>query len=252
MFTPSNTPLGLDPTGKNVLLSPPSGGIALYPLAGGTPVTVDATATAALFTPSGDILYTNGAGALLRYSATTHMATMLVPSGLAFPIYLSPDTNWLQAAATQNASTMLTDLYVVSTMTPGPATAVVPSATVNAFGFSADSKYSTFGTNFPTDFGAATFDFEASLTAGGAPTKVLSAASAPLFTGGSKLVGNTNQSKTTGAADIVAVDLSSTAKPTTLVSQADPDLFQTKTHDVLYSWYCEPNAMSGIWTLTPP
>jgi hypothetical protein len=251
MFTPTNSPIGVDPTGKLLLLPGAAGGLDLYPIAGGAPVVVDANAAGAVFTASGDILYTNTSGALLRYSATTHMATMLVASGLGFPLYLSPDGNWLQAASTQDATTQLTDLYVLSTTTPGTAKPVVNTATVSAFGFSADSKYSAFGTNFPT-VSAGTFDFEASLSAGGAPTKVLSAVTLPLPTHGSKLVGNINQSKVTGAADIVALDLSSTAKPTTLVTQADPDLFLTKTKDVLYSWYCEPNGMSGVWTLTPP
>ena len=97
-----------------------------------------------------------------------------------------------------------------------------------------------------------TYDLEASLSAGGAASKVLSVASGALFTTGSKLVSNTNQSKATGAADIVSIDLSSTAAPTTLVTQADPNLFLTSTGLVVYSWYCNEGGMAGVWTLTAP
>ncbi len=252
MFVPSNSPIAVDPTGKLLMLSPPTGGIALFPIDGTAPTTIDATGVGAAFTPTGDVLYTSSSTAMLRWSATTKMATMLVPSGLSFPLYLSADANWVQAAANQDSTTGLTDLYIASTMTPGPAISVVTTPTVSAFGFSADSKYSGLGTNFPMNFGSATFDFEVSKTSGGMPAKVLSAASAPLYTSGSKLICNTNQSKTTGAADIVALDLSTTAAPTVLVTQADPDLFMAKTHDVVYSWYCDLNAMAGIWALTPP
>ncbi len=62
-FTPFGQQMGsavaVDPTGMNALMGDTSGnGLYLYPLAGGTPVTVDDNGTAALFAPNGDILYT--------------------------------------------------------------------------------------------------------------------------------------------------------------------------------------------------
>jgi hypothetical protein len=252
-FSPSQGPVAVDPTGTLALLPAPGGaGIATYPLAGGAPTVIDAAGSAALFTPTGDILYTTTSTALVRYSAKTATKTTLVTSGLELPIDLSPDGNWLQAAARQDTTTGLTDLYLASATTPGPATAVVTTTTTSPQGFTADSAYSVFGTNFPTDFGAVTYSLEASKTSGGAATKVLAAASGALFTTGSKLVCNTNQSKTTGAADIVSLDLSTTGAPTTLVTQADPNLFMSTTNQVVYSWYCQENAMAGVWALTPP
>jgi hypothetical protein len=215
-------------------------------------VTVDAMGVAGLFTPSGDILYTNSSNALMRYATATMVATPL-STGVVLPLDLSPDGNWLQAASGQNPSSGLFDLFLVSATTPGPAERVVNTTSCQPFGFTADSNYSLFGTNFPTNFGWATYNLQASkTTGGGAPSKVLAAVGGALFTTGSKVVSNTNQSKSTGAADIVELDLSTTAAPKTLVSQADPNLFQTSTKAVVYSWYCDENAQAGVWMLTPP
>jgi hypothetical protein len=253
MFMPSNGPLAVDPTGKLLLLLGPSGtGLYIYPIAGGASTTVDVNAQSGEFFSNGDVVYTNASTALLRWSATTQMAQTLVPSGLVYPMAISPDQHWMQAAANVNASTGLTDLYLVSTTSPGTAMPLVTTQTAGGFGFSPDSKYSTFGTGFSMDFGTSTFDFEASLTSGGKPTKVFNPDSAPLFTSLSKLIGNTNPTKSTGSADIVSLDLSSTAAPKVLVSQADPGLFLTSKLDLVYSWYCNEDAMAGIWTLPAP
>jgi hypothetical protein len=246
-------PAAVDPTGTLLLLLDPSGtGLSLYSLTGASPVTVDATGVAGLFTATGDVLYTTTSGALMRYTAATGMTTPLVSTGLEFPLDLSPDGNWVQAADKQNQTSGLTDLYIASATTAGPLTTVVSTATTSAIGFTADSNYSLFGTDFPPDFGSVTFDLEASKTSGGAAAKVIAAAGAPLVTTGSKLVCGTNQSKSTGAAEVVGIDLSTTAAPTVLVTQADPNLFLTSTKLVVYSWYCNENATAGIWTLTPP
>jgi hypothetical protein len=243
----------VDPTGKLALLLDPAGtGLSLYPLAGGSSVTVDPTGVSGLFTATGDIIYTTSNAALMRYTAATAMTIVLVPSGVVAPVDLSPDGNWLQVTSKQDATTELMSLYIVSATTPGAANSVVPTATTSPAGFTTDSQYSVFGTNFPPDFGPVTYDLEASKTSGGAAAKVLSASGRAFFTSGAKLVSNTNQSKSTGSADIVSLDLSTTAAPTTLVTQANPNLFQPSASQIVYSWYCNENAMAGVWTLTPP
>jgi hypothetical protein len=252
-FQPPASPIAVDPKVTVALLPGPSGtGLSLYPLAGGSPVTVDANGASGFFTPTGDILYTTTAGAMMRYAAASGMATTLVPSGLVAAFDLSPDGNWVQGANKQNATTGLTNLFLASATSPGAATSVVSTTTADAEGFTADSAYSLFGTNFPMDFGAVTYDLNASKTSGGAPSKVLSVAGQVLPTGASKVVCGTNQSKTTGAVDMVEVDLSTTNGPTPLVTRTDPNLFLTSTNQVVYSWYCNENAMAGVWTLTPP
>ena len=171
-FQPQEGPAFLvNPAGTAALLVNPGTGLSLYPLAGGTPSTIDPKGISGLFTPTGDILYTTTGGALVRYTATSGTTTTLVSSGLAFPLNLSPDGNWLQAADQQDSTSGLTDLYLVSATTPGPANAVVKTPSTSALGFSADSNFSVFGTNFPQDFGAAAYTLEASKTAGGAAAK---------------------------------------------------------------------------------
>jgi hypothetical protein len=246
--------LAVDPTATFALLSDSAGnGLYLYPLAGGNPTTVDPNGTAALFAPNGDILYTTTTNELVRYAASSGTKTPLVTSGLTVPFDLSPDGNWLQAAYVQSSTTGLSDLFIAPAMAPGAVNEVVNTATTSALGFTADSSYSVFGTDFPMGFAPLSYDLQASKTSGGAPTKVLTASAIPLFPTGSKLVSNTNLDKTTGAADIVELDLSTTAAPTVLVSQANPNMFMTATaNQVVYSWYCDENAMAGIWALTPP
>jgi len=254
-FQPPSGPVTVDPTGKDALLLDPSGtGLSLYPLAGGSPVTVDATGVAGLFTATGDVLYLTTTGSLARYTATSGTTTTLVPSGIAIAFDVSPDGNWLQAASQQNSTTGMTDLDLVSTTTPGPANHVVKTATIEAAGFTADSQFSLIAGNFPPNFhfGVVNFDLEASKTSGGAASKVLTTAGEVLPTTGSKVVCNTNYSPSTGGADIVSIDLSTTAPPTTLVTQANQHVFETSTKKIAYSWSCNENAMAGVWVLTPP
>lgn len=251
-FQPFQGAVTVNPTGTQALLADPGTGLSLYPLSGGAPVPIDAKGASALFASNGDVIYTTTSTALVRYATATGVKTTLVPSGLNIPLDLSPDGNWLQVAALENSTTEQYDLQIVSATTPGTANDVVKTATTEPFGFTVDSNYSVFGTNFPQDFGAQPYSLEASKTSGGAATKLLAAAAGPIYTSGSKLVCNTNQTKSTGAADIVALDLSTSAAPTTLVTQADPNLFLTSTKSLVYSWYCDETSAAGLWTLTPP
>lgn len=247
-------PIPFDPTGTSALLLDPTGvGLSLYPLAAGPPVVIDATGTAGLFAPNGDVLYTTTATALVRYAAATATTTTLVPTGLTLPLDLSPDGNWLQVAAGES-SAGLTNLYLASATTPGTVNTVVKSETAGALGFSPDSAYSLFGTGFSQMFGPSTYALQSSPSDGGAAVKVLDVTDGTgvYATTGSKLVVPTNVNKTTGATDLVSLDLSSTAAPTPLVTQVDPNVFQTSTKAIVYSWYCNENGTSGIWALTPP
>ena len=254
-FQPPTGSLPVDPTGKTLLLLDPSGtGLSLYPLSGASPVTVDATGVAGLFTATGDLLYLTAGGSLVRYTAASGTTMTLVPNGIAAAFDVSPDGTWLQAASQQNSTTGLTDLILASTTTPGPTNHVVKTATIQPAGFTADSQFSLIAGNFPANFhfGVVNFDLEASKTSGGAASKVLTVAGALLPTTGSKVVCNTNYSPSTGGADIVSIDLSTTAPPTTLVTQANQHVFGTSTKKIVYSWSCNENAMAGIWVLTPP
>jgi hypothetical protein len=247
-------PIPFDPTGTSALMLGPTGvGLSLYPLAGGTPVPIDPKGTAGLFASNGDVLYTTTDTALIRYVAATATTTTLVPTGLTLPLDLSPDGNWLQVAAGES-SAGLTNLYLASATTPGAVNTVVKSETAGAIGFSPNSAYSLFGTGFSEMFGPSTYALQSSPSDGGAAVKVLDVTDGTgvYASTGSKLVVPTNVNKATGATDLVSVDLSSTAAPTPLVTQVDPNVFQTSTKAIVYSWYCNENGTSGIWALTPP
>jgi len=176
----------------------------------------------------------------------------LVPQGVVAPLTLSPDGKWLQIASVTNGS--LTNMNLASATTPGPLTNVWPQATAYPpLGFSADSKYEAFGTNYPMNFGITNFDIEASPVSGGAATKVLTSAGTLAFTTGSKLVTNVNATATTGSADIESVDLANPAAASTLVTQADPNFFYASTsNQVFYTWYCAPTSASGVWVVPAP
>ena len=177
----------------------------------------------------------------------------LDPSGVLYMLALSPDGNWLQTAQNLNSTGTRVDVWLASTTTPGSLTQVWPQTTASVIGFSADSRYETFATNLPMTFGIDTFDLYASPVSGGAPTKILTSAGALAFTTHSKLVTNTNPNKTTGAADIRAIDLANPSAATTLVTQADPNFFYSSgSNKVVYTWYCAPNSTAGVWAVTAP
>jgi len=249
---PLQYPDPVSPDGTKLLV-PASSGLALYPIAGGPPTTIDANGAGGGFTPAGDVVYGTTGGALMRYSgADAGSPLTLESSGGQFVRSFSGDGNWLQTA-TNVSSSGLTDVWLASAMTPGSPTSEWGQLSAEAFGFTADSRYEAFATNIPSTFGITTFDFYASPVSGGSATKILSSAGTLWFTSGSKLVTNVNVDKTTGAADIESVDLSNPSAATTLVAQADPNFFYAgASNKVVYTWYCAPNSTAGIWAVTAP
>ena len=250
---PLQYPYSVSPDGTNLLV-PSSSGLALYPIAGGSPTTIDANGGGGAFTPTGDVVYGATGGALRRYSgADAGSPVTLTSSGVAYLLALSPDGNWLQFGKNVTSAGNQTDIWITSTTTPGSPTQPWSQTNASAFGFTADSHYETFATNQPTTFGITTFDFYASPVSGGTATKILSSAGTLAFTTGSKFVTNVNVDKLTGSADIESVDLSNPSAATTLVAQADPNFFYAGgPNKVVYTWYCAPNSTAGIWAVTAP
>jgi len=250
---PLQAPYPVSPDGTNLLVAAPSG-LALYPIAGGPPTLIDANGIGGGFTPSGDVVYETATGGLKRYSAAQDAGAPLTldSSGIQYLLTISPDGNWLQTA--QNASSAgLVDIWLASGTTPGSLTQVWNQTTAAPLGFSNDSKYETFATNLPMNFGIETFDLYASAVAGGSPQHILTVAGTYAFTTGSKLVANTNVDTTTGSADIDALDLSDSGASTTLVAQADPNFFYAAgPNKVVYTWYCAPTSTAGLWTVAAP
>ncbi len=248
---PLQSPYAVSPDKTNLLVAQATG-LFLYPIAGGAPTLIDANGLGGAFTPSGDVVYETSSGALNRYSAAADAGAPLTldSSGVRYLLSVSPDGNWMQTA--QNATTGV-DVWLASTTTPGTLTQVWNQTTAAAIGFSNDSKYETFATNLPMNFGVTTFDFYSSAVTGGTPQDLLTAAGTLAFTTGSKVVINTNVDFATGSADIDSVDLSNPGARTTLVAQADPDFFYAaSSNKVVYTWYCAPTSTAGLWTVAAP
>lgn len=250
----ANAPLGApyppDPNLTELFVSVPTGGLALYPIAGGAPTVIDAAGTGGGYTPSGAIVYSTTAGAVVLDPGPDGGAPQtVVKSGVGALLTLSADGNWLQTATQGNGQFFNIDLL---SLAAGTLTTEWPSASAYPTGFTPDSKYETFETNFPANFGITSFDFEASPVAGGAPAKVFSGAGSLAFTTGSKIVAATHPNATTGSTDIDSFDLSNSTN-STLVSQADPNFFYVgSSNQIVYTWHCAPTSGSGVWTVSAP
>ena len=251
---PLQAPYAVSPDGTKLLVAQATG-LFLYPIAGGPPTLIDANGLGGAFTSSGDVVYQTSSGGLNRYSAAADAGAPLTldSTGVRYLLSVSPDGNWLQTGQNVNSTGSAIDIWLASATTPGSLTQVWSQTTALPIGFSSDSKYETFGTNFPSNFGIETFDFYSSAVSGGTPQKLLTAAGTLAFTTGSKVVVNTNVDTATGSADIDAIDLSNPGAAATLVAQADPEFFYTaSSNKVVYTWYCAPTSTAGLWTVAAP
>jgi hypothetical protein len=235
----------VDPKGTQLLLSGASG-LALYPIAGGTPKTVDANAVAnsALFASNGDVVYSTSGGAVNRYSTATGMATTLLATGSYSVQTLSLDGNWMQLSQNVNQTTGGSDVFLASATAAGMATSEWTMQTANPNGFTSDSRFEFFAVSSAT-LQSMTADLYASPVTGGALGKVATVAGAVALAGSSIAVADNY--RTAGTTDIEVIDLSNPTAKKTLVTQADPTMKVTPTNRIVYSWYCELNAMAGLW-----
>jgi hypothetical protein len=320
-FTSPGAP---SPDGTQLLLSLPSGGLYVYPIAGGNPTTIDATGVNGGWMASGDIIWATAAGGVNEISlaaaegasdagaadsgaadsgaadsgaadsgaadsgaadsgaadsgaadsgaadsgaadsgaadsgaadsgaADAGGLKTIASSGVEFLLTISGDGNYFQGGTNFNSSSGLTNVVLLSAAT-GKVSSQWSQATAEAIGFTADSKYDLFLTNFPTVFGLETFDVYAAPVATGPATKILTGAMQLAFGAGSKLIVGVNPTKATGLTDLQLLDLASPSTPTTIVTQADPTIIYVPgTNKLLYSWYCQPGTPSGLWSTVVP
>jgi hypothetical protein len=252
-FNSMNVPyfMPVDPKGTQMLLAGQSGGLALYPIAGGAPKTVDAngvSGTAQFASDAGDIVYSTSGGAVNRYSATTGTTTALLATGNYALQTLSKDGTWMQLSQNVDPMTGGTDVFLASATTAGMATSLWPMLTASASGFTSDSKYEFFATAGAM---AMTSDLYSSPVSGGAPSKLATIAGAVALPGSVIAIAD-NYTMSSGTADIEVVDMSNPTAKKTLVTQADPNLNVAATNQIVYSWYCQLNSMAGIWVAPPP
>jgi hypothetical protein len=251
-FPSTNVPFSIpvDPKGTQMLLSDTSG-LALYPIAGGAPKTVDANGVAGsgIFAPNGDIVYSTSGGAVNRYSATTGMSTTLLASGSYGPQTLSRDGNWMQLSQNVNQSTGGADIFVASAASAGMATSEWTMQTGVPSGFTTDSKFEFFTTSNGS-FQNMTADLYSSPVTGGAASKVAAVAGAAPLPGSAIAIADNFMSA--GTTDIDVIDMANPTAKKTLVTQADPNMKVTPTNQIVYSWYCQLNSMAGLWVAPSP
>jgi hypothetical protein len=236
----------IDPKGTQMLL-PGAPGIALYPIAGGAPTIVDPNGVAGseIFATNGDIVYSKAAGGVSRYLATSAMTAPLLATGSYTAQSLSPDGKWMQLSQNMDQLSGRSDVFIASATTAGSATNEWMMTTAYTAGFTTDSRFEVFSTTT----GTMTSDLYASPVSGGAATKVATVWGAAALPG--SVIAISDNYTAAGFADIDLIDLANPTAKKTLVTQADPNVKLTPTNQLVYSWYCQPSSMAGIWVASP-
>jgi hypothetical protein len=260
----------VDKAGTKVAVNGAAGTL-LYPIGGGSPLTIDAAGeigsvnfTPGVFTSDGShFLYTTNAQAL-SVAATTSPANpvALTAAGKFSDVLdISADGNWLIGPLNVDPNSGESDLYLTSATTPladgGAPVTLTAQTTGGIFGnaFTADSTHALFLSS--VNQGTGTLNAAAVASAGN-PTALGTNAFADFATSTAQVVFNANYNgtvnNTNGAADILVVDTSQATAPTVLVTQADPAIaLNAEKTLVVYTWSYVPTdtAHAGLWTLAP-
>ncbi len=247
-----------------------AGGQYVVPVTGGTATLIDPLgAGGAAFSPDGTTLYylqcssaaTCGQGIanLYRSSVTTP-----APAQIATPFFgnygVSPDGNWIEAFKSYDSAQQFTDLYIVSTAAASTPVALV-SGTNSAFfsqQWTTDGTQALYFGNVVLDSKGYIGDFgHAKLTAPITPTVIAHNVWQANATTAAKVLYNDNyvpSGPLYGYADIEAIDLSTTAAATKLVSAADANYYVTPDNTtILYSFSACPNlGAPGVYKLAAP
>ncbi len=270
LATNVQTTYSVDRAGTSVVVNS-AAGTQVYPVAGGGKgVTLDATGALGevtsrpgVFTSDGShFLYTTDVQAL-------NLAPIVFPPGTASPPLqlaapgtfgdidaVSGDGNWLVGPLNVDPNSGDTDLFLASATKPGTPIALssATSAGFNGDLFTADSSHVIYLTAIAQGVGTLNAAPVAGPTSN--PTALGTNALQSLATTGAQVVFSANFNSTAntdnGAADLFAVDTSTMAAPTLLVTQADP-IFALNAEKtlVVYTWSYAPGANAGLWTLAP-
>jgi hypothetical protein len=229
-----------------------------------TPTLIDAKGAGGIFTHAGtDVIYFENDGSMWISPIATPAPGELAKGPYAGTLALSSDDKWVETFLSQNAMTFFTDMYLVSTTPADGGNTPTTLASMNTganFGdaFTADNSRAIFFPNVIMSGSAGYVGAYDSLPLppSGMPKTIAQNVWEEFATSGAKTLYNDNYASNAGfagAADIEAVDLSTTAMPTTLVSQADANFFLTSDKKtIVYSWSACPGAKAGIYTQAAP
>jgi hypothetical protein len=229
--------------------------VSVVPIGGGAATTIDATGFMGQLIDGGKTaVYGTTAGALRMSSTTAPSPTTLAPTFGGF-YGVSPSQD--DVLYYQNQASTGTDLYLVSTASPGAPLAIstVTDGAVNGDPFTADSTFALYSTSNDPCTGAATF--AAFPVNGGSSIPLGSNVWGDSSATGAKVVFNDHYAATGGLrfgrADIESIDLAAGTTPTLVVSQADAVIELTPAADqIVYSWSLQPGALAGIYVTPVP
>jgi hypothetical protein len=218
-----------------------------------------------IFTSDGaHVVYVTADGSIKVAPSDGTSAPVTLQAGGFEDLYaLSADDRWLVAAkqrvSDQNTGVTTSDLYLVSAVAPGPATALeaTPIAGLSGDAFTADSRRALFTTNIVASSALPVGDLFYAPTGGGSRASLGGSVWSDVALRGGAVLFNANFAIGTGAsaagADIEWVDTSTATPPVVLVTLADPDFFTTAAGDeVVYSWSYAQGDRAGIWALPLP
>jgi hypothetical protein len=240
-----------DPSGTNILLQG-SSGLEVIAVAGGVPTTIDPNGSAigALFTSDGaDVVYLSVTGALLRSPVASPSPSTLVTSGLFGISGLSPDNATALVSTAVSSTTFLSNLYEASATTSGSLTTLSAATSTEVPGilggssFTNDSSHALFYSSVTTD--STTFVTLGTLQAapvGSSSLVTLASNSINTYaSGNTKVVFDANYtlpaSSKIATVDLLSVDLSTSAGPSTLATGA-----------IAYSYALSPDGSQLVYS----
>ena len=250
----------VDNAGTEVVLVD-NAGTVVYPLDGGAPVTIDPTGQLGNYTGTPGVLANDG-GTLL-YTTTNLNLARAATTAPANPVALSDAGAFSDIFAVSASQSWLigslntydypaVDLYLSSTLTPGPIATLAGTASgmLSGDAFTADSSRALFFSGAQSN-GSGTLN--SVLLAGGSPAVVAANALSVFSPSGTKIVFSGNFEPNQGLADLLEADVSTTAAPKLLVSVIDPQPFMNAAKTtILYTWSYQAGASSGLWALPVP
>jgi hypothetical protein len=181
--------------------------------------------------------------------------TTLVGSGVTGLHGISPDGAHALYYSRMDAQTLVSDLYLTSTTTPGATTTLSSAESAGVFGdaFTADGSHVLYGTDVDTSTQTMTLD--ALSVGGGSPVALTTTGWVIWAATGAKVVFADHYawSGTGPHADVRVVDTSKGEVATLVQSQADPDIFLSPAHDqVAYTYSLESGPQMGLYLADIP
>ncbi len=243
-----------DTAGTMVLVST-NKGILVVPIGGGAGTTIDPTGFTGQLIAGGKMAVYSTTSDTLRLSSTTAPSPMTLAPTFGGFYAVSPDQGTVLYY--QSSTSSGTDMYLVSTATPGQRTAAstVPNGAVDGDAFTSDSTYALYSTSSDVCTGSGTFN---AFSVGASASRLLGHNVWSDWSAmGAKVIFNDNFVATGGLrfgrADIESVDLATSTTPTRVVSQADAVVDLTPAKDqIIYSWSVEPGAVAGLYVAPVP